>query len=119
MDTIHIHGLKLACIIGTERRERARRQAVVVSVGLHGDFRKSGRRDRLEDAVDYAAVRDRIVALVKVSRFHLVEALAQAVADICLVENKIVAVDVTVEKPGALRCQGRVAVEIHRIRARR
>jgi len=119
MDTIHIHRLKLACIIGTERRERARRQAVVVSVGLHGDFRKAGRRDRLEDAVDYAAVRDRIVALVKASRFHLLEALAQAVADICLKEKQVAAVDVVVEKPGALGGQGRVAVEIHRARARR
>lgn len=116
MDTIHIRGLKLACIIGTKPRERRRKQTVVVSVGLHGDFHEAGRRDRLEDAVDYAAVRDRIAAQVKVTRFHLVEALAQAVADVCLAGKQVVAVDVVVEKPGALSGRGRVSVEIHRTR---
>ncbi len=116
MDTIHISGLKLACIIGTQCCERSHKQAVVVNVDLHGDFHKAGCRDRLEDAVDYAALRDRIAALVKASRFHLVEALAQAVADICLAENKVAAVDVSVGKPGALGGQGLVAVEIRRVR---
>jgi dihydroneopterin aldolase len=116
MDTIHIRQLKLACIIGTEARERRRKQAVVVSVRLHGDFRKAGRSDRLADAVDYAAMRDRIAAAVQVSRCQLLEALAQAVADVCLAESKVAAVEVLVEKPGALAGRGAVAVEIRRRR---
>ncbi len=116
MDTIYIRDMKFACIIGTERRERARRQAVVVSVGLHGDFRKAGRSDRLADAMDYAALCDRIAARVRSSRFHLLEALAEAVAGICLAEKHVAAVEAVVEKPGALSGRGRVAVEIRRAR---
>lgn len=117
MDTIHLRQLKLACIIGVESRERRIRREVMVSVSLHGDFQKAGRRDRLEDAVDYAAIWARIVAMAKDSRFHLIEALAQEVADLCLAEPRIAAVDVTVEKPRAFSGHGSVAVEIRRTRA--
>ena len=116
MDTIHIRQLKLACIIGVRASERRIKQAVVISVSLHGDFRKAGRRDRLEDAVDYAAVRARIAALVGKSRFRLLEALAEAVAELCLAAPRIAAVNVTVEKPGAFAGQGTVAVELRRAR---
>lgn len=116
MDAIHLRQLKLACIIGTEPRERRRKQAVAVSVGLHGDFRKAARRDRLEDALDYAALCDRIVARVEASRFRLIETLAQAVADVCLADEKVAVAEVTVEKPGALRGRGRVSVTIRRTR---
>ncbi len=119
MDTIHLRDLKLACVVGVNARERRVKQAVVISVSLHGDFRKAGRRDRLEDAVDYAAVRSRIAALVGKSRFHLLEALAEAVAELCLAEpGGCRAVDVTVEKPGAFAGRGTVAVEIHRTGSR-
>ncbi|MBU4199515.1 MAG: dihydroneopterin aldolase [Verrucomicrobia bacterium] len=117
MDSIHIRQLPLECIIGVESRERQLAQHVIISISVHGDFREAGVNDRLQDAVDYVALRDRIVALVENSRFHLIEALAQAVADICLAEKRIVAADVVVEKPGAFSGHGAVAVEIHRAQA--
>ena len=116
MDSIHIRKISLECIIGVEPREREQKQNVLVSVVLRGDFRKAGRSDCLEDSVDYAMIRDRIAALVEDSRFHIIEALAQAVADICLGTPRVEVVDVVVEKPAALSGCGGVAVEIQRSR---
>lgn len=116
MDTIHIRQLALECIIGVDARERELAQDVILSISLHGDFREAGAHDRLRDAVDYAALRTKIIALVEASRFQLLEALAQAVADVCLAEKRVTAVDVVVEKPGAFSGHGIVAVEIHRTR---
>lgn len=116
MDSIHIRQLSLECVIGVEPREREHKQDVIVSATLHGEFREAGCHDRLAAAVDYAAVRDRIVAMVETSQYRLIEALAQAVADLCLAEKRVEAVDVVVEKPGAFYGHGSVAVEIHRDR---
>jgi len=117
MDTIHIRQLVLECIIGVASRERRFKQDVIVSVRLHGEFQEAGRNDRMEDTVDYATVRDRIAEKVENSRFHLLESLAWAVADICLAEPRVAAVDVVVEKPGAFLGHGSVAVEIYRARS--
>ena len=117
MDTIHIQQLSLECVIGVEPRERRHKQDVIISVRLHGEFQEAGRNDRMQATVDYAVVRERIVAQVENSRFHLLESLARAVADICLAEQRVAAVDVVVEKPGAFLGHGSVAVEIHRARS--
>jgi dihydroneopterin aldolase len=50
------------------------------------------------------------------SKFLLVEALAQAVANICLTDERVQQVKVCVEKPTALRFARTVGVEIVRTR---
>jgi FolB domain-containing protein len=55
--------------------------------------------------------------MVEKSSFYLIEALAQAIADICLEWEQVKAATVTVDKPGALRFAKSVAVEITRRRA--
>ncbi len=48
------------------------------------------------------------------SEYFLVEALAERVAEICLEDGRVAQVQVTVEKPAALRFARTVAVEIER-----
>ena len=50
------------------------------------------------------------------SHYRLVEALAQAVADVCLAHRAVQRVTVCVDKPLALRFARSVAVEITRTR---
>ncbi len=116
MDRIHIRDLALRCIIGVYEEERKQRQDVIISIALHADLTKACATDNFQDALDYKAVKQKIVALVEESRFFLIEALAEAVAGACLEFDGVERVDVTVEKPGALRFARTVAVEITRER---
>jgi len=116
LDKIHITDLALKCIIGINDDERTREQEVLISVTLHADLTTAGRTDDFADTVDYKAVKQRILALVQGSKYFLVEALAEAIAKVCLEFGRIEQVDVTVEKPGALRFARTVGVEISRRR---
>ena len=116
MDRILISDLQLRCIIGVDEKERSDKQDVVMNIALVTDLRKPGRTDRLEDAVDYRAIKKQIVSMVEQSRFFLVEALAEAVAGVCLEHPAVAEVVVRVEKPLALRFARTVGVEITRTR---
>jgi len=108
--------LRARCIIGTTQEERREKQDVIINLALWVDCRPAGRSDRLEDAVDYRALKKRLVAAVEASQFHLVEALAEHLADLCLQDGGVRKVQVTVDKLYALRFAQSVAVEITRER---
>jgi len=116
MDRIHIRDLQVRCIIGVDEHERREKQDVVVNIVLHTDTRRAGESDRFEDAVDYRAVKKKVVALVESSRCRLLEALAEQIARVCLENPAVQQVEVTVDKPAALRFARSVAVEITRQR---
>ncbi|MBS1192323.1 MAG: folB [Nitrospirae bacterium] len=117
MDRILISDLLVRCIIGVRDEERRDKQDVLINLSLSVDLRKAGTSDRLEDSVDYRALNKQILRMAESSQFHLVESLAQAVADICLGNPSIKEALVRVEKPGALRFARSVGVEIVRHRA--
>jgi len=114
MDRILIRDLLARCIIGVDEPERREKQDVIINVALSTDLRRAGRSDRFEDAVDYRAIKKRIVEMVEASQCFLVEALAERVADICIEHPAVQEVQVTVEKPSALRFARSVGVEITR-----
>jgi FolB domain-containing protein len=117
MDRILISDLLVRCVIGVRDEERRDKQDVLINLELSADLRKAGASDRLEDAVDYAALKKRIVAMAEQSSFHLVEALAEKIAALCLEHPMVVEAVVRVEKPTALRFARSVGVEIVRGRA--
>ncbi len=96
--------------------ERREKQDVLINLSLSTDLSKAGRSDNFDDAVDYRDLKKRIVALAEHSSYRLVEALAEAIADICLIHPAVSQVQVRVEKPGALRFAKTVGVEITRDR---
>lgn len=116
MDRILIADLGLRCIIGVNEDERRDKQDVVINLALSADLSTACRSDRFEDTVDYRAIKKAIVALVEDSRFFLIEALAGAIADLCLKFPAVREVTVRVDKPLALRFARSVAVEIVRKR---
>lgn len=116
MDRIRIKDLTVRCVIGITEDERRDRQDVLINVVLTTDTRKAGASDRLEDAVNYRTLNKRILHHVESSKHQLVETLAERIADICLTDPRVQHVEVTVEKPGALRFARSVGVEIARSR---
>lgn len=119
MDRIVIRDLAARCILGVSEEERRDEQDIIVNVVLHADLARAARSDAFDDAVDYRAIKKRVLALVEASSFHLLEALAEAVARACLEFRDVDQVDVCVDKPGALRFARSVAVELTRRRGGR
>jgi D-erythro-7,8-dihydroneopterin triphosphate epimerase len=116
-DQIQIRDLLLRTIIGINEEERRDRQDVLLNIILYADTRAAGASDDIEDAVNYRTITKRIIRRVEESSFDLVEKMAAEVAAICLEDARVEAVDVRVEKPGALRFARSVGVEIHRTRS--
>ena len=117
-DKIYIRDLSIRCIIGVNQEERTEKQDVIINVILFTDTRKAGQTDDLDDSVDYKKVKKTILSLVENSEFLLIEKLADEIAKVCLDDSKVQKVNVTVDKPGALRYTRSVAVEIVRTRER-
>jgi FolB domain-containing protein len=115
-DRIHIRGMEIDCIIGTQPKERVAKQRVSVSLVLEYDLAPAGKSDRIEDTVDYKVLKDRIVAEITKSDFFLIERMAAHIADLCMEGGDMPSVTVTVDKPGALTGAKSVAVEIRRRR---
>ncbi len=117
MDRILIRDLRARCILGINPEERREKQDVVINLVIHADLSKAGRSDRLEDTVDYRALKKRVLALAEASQYFLAEALAEAIAATCLEDAAVQQVEVRVDKPHALRFARTVAVENTRGRA--
>jgi D-erythro-7,8-dihydroneopterin triphosphate epimerase len=114
MDRILIKDLLVRCVLGLGEEERREKQDVLINIVLFVDLAKAGRSDRAEDTVDYRALKKDVLAAAEGSQFHLAEALAERVADVCLSHGSVERAQVTVEKPGALRFARSVAVQIER-----
>jgi FolB domain-containing protein len=116
-DQIQIKDLLLRAILGINEEERRNRQDVLINIVLHADTRAAGASDEIEDAVNYRTITKRVIKMGEESEFYLVERMAAEIATICLEDPRVEAVDVRVEKPGALRFARSVGVQVHRSRS--
>ena len=119
LDRMFIRDLSVHCVIGTKPEERRRRQLLVINIELACDLEPAGTTDRLDETVNYHDLTAKIVAMANGSGFRLIEKMAREVAMICLDDCRVVAVTVTVDKPGALRAARSAAVMICRERKKR
>ena len=117
MDRILIKDLMLRCVLGLSDEERREKQDVLINLILWTDLRPAAASDSIRDAVDYSLVKKRIISLVEGSQYHLAETLADRIALLCLEYPAIQQVQVTLEKPTALRFAHSVGVEIIRGRS--
>lgn len=116
LDRIYIRDLTTRCIVGINPDERVNKQEVIINIMLEADFSKACASDNIDDTVDYKRVKQSVLHLVESSQFLLIERLADAIAQACLREPRVQNVQVTLDKPGALRFARSVAVEITRKR---
>ena len=105
-DKIYIKNLFIDCEIGVYDEERGCTQPICLDIELSTNLGTSSQTDNLSDTVDYFELTSKIVADVKKSQFQLVESLAEHVANICLQEQKISSVNITLKKPKALSAFG-------------
>ena len=101
--TVEVRGLEVFGHHGADEAERNTGQTFLFDLELQVSDAALG--DRLEDTADYRAVAARVQAVSDARRFHLLEALAAAVADAVVAEFAVEAVRVRVRKP-AVRAAG-------------
>jgi dihydroneopterin aldolase/D-erythro-7,8-dihydroneopterin triphosphate epimerase len=117
MDQVLIKDLLLRGIVGINDEERVNRQDILVNVVMWADTSAAAQSDDIADAVNYRTVAKRIIAHVEEGQPMLVERLVQEIADTCFdADARVQEVEVTVEKPGALRFARSVGITIHRTR---
>ena len=116
IDTIRIEQLELDCLIGINPWERLTKQRITIDITMDVDLSAAGRSDSIRDTVDYRVVAKAVTAEVNSSSYKLVEALAARLAEICMTNERVQSVEVTLRKPGAIRNATAVGVTIRRSR---
>ena len=114
MDCIEIKDLLLRCIIGINPDERKTKQDVLINISIAGNFKAAAVSDDIQDAVNYRTVVKQIIEHVEASQYFLLERMAERIAEICLRDKHVSRVQVSVEKPGALRFARSVGVRVER-----
>jgi dihydroneopterin aldolase len=100
-DHIHLSNMSFECHIGAGDGEREALQTIEMDVDLALDLRAAGEADELAKTVDYGAVFELCRSTAEESEFHLLEGLAERVAQEILAAQKAVeSVAVSVRKPG-------------------
>jgi dihydroneopterin aldolase len=100
-DRIELRGLRVHGRHGVLPEERRDGQDFVIDVVLEVDTRGSAASDALEDTVDYSSLAHEVAGIVGGEPVALIETLAQRLADACLGDPRVAAVEVSVHKPDA------------------
>lgn len=117
-DLIEVRGLKLKGRLGVTPEERAVPQPVLISLAVRCDTRLAAATEDLSATLDYAAIVDRISALIAEEEFSLIETLADRIARLLLKDPRAQDCWVRVAKTAAPLSEDvdEVAVEISRDR---
>ena len=114
MDIVYIRELEIETLIGIYDWEREVKQVVSLDLEMATDIQRAAQSDNIEDTLDYKAVSKRLISFISESEFLLVEAMAEQVANIVLVEFNVPWLRLRLSKPGAVRGARDVGVIIER-----
>ena len=114
---ILVKDLVIPASIGAHRHEHDAPQRVRINLDL--DVRESAKpiHDDLANVVDYETIVVRVRAVVGRRHIHLVESMAEAVAEACFIDKAVERVRVRVEKLDVFADTASVGVEIDRTRS--
>lgn len=101
LDELTIQGIECHGHHGVFEFERAQGQVFVVDLTLGLDVRAAAASDDLRDTVDYGSLVMQVKAAVETDPVDLIETLAERIADICLLDDRVGCAKVTVHKPTA------------------
>jgi len=112
VNIVYIRGLRAQAVIGVYEWERHIRQPLVLDLEMASDTVRAAASDQIADALDYAALSGRVVALVEGSEYQLLETLADAVARMITREFGVPWLRLRLSKPGAVAAAEDVGVII-------
>ena len=117
LDRIHIRDLSTIGIVGIKPDERTTPQEILINLTMWADISAGAASDSIEDTVNYRTIAKTIISYVQGAKPMLVERLAEELAEqIFSIDPRIQEIELTVEKPSALRHALSVGLTIHRTR---
>lgn len=115
-DTIFLRELRVDTVVGIWDWERKIRQTVSIDLQMGTDVRRAAAADNIDSTLNYKKVAKRVKQFVADSEFQLVETMAEKIAETVLAEFELPWIDVSVNKPGAIRGAKDVGVRIRRFK---
>ena len=100
-DRITLVGMRFMGRHGVSDQERLEPQPFEVDLALRLDLSRPARTDELADTVNYSTLFELARQVVEERSFHLLEALAGAIAEAVLAAHPVDDVEVRVRKPKA------------------
>lgn len=113
-DTIFISDLEIATIIGVYDWEREEPRPLFIDLEIGCDISASSNSDNIADTIDYDALSKEIGSFASKASYQLIEAFAEAIAQIILSQNGCKWVRLKVNKPGAIENAASVGISIFR-----
>ena len=113
-DKILINNLELFCIVGINNWERITPQKIVIDLEIETNLNLSIESDDISKTVNYRTIVKNIIKIIGNSKYKLIESIAGRICEICFEDNNIIAVEISVFKPGAVRNTKSVGVSIRR-----
>ena len=101
VDELSVTGIECFGHHGVFDFERRDGQVFVIDLVLGVDTRPAAASDDLHDTVDYGSLVAAVKAAVERDPVDLIETLAQRIADVCLLADRVQWARVTVHKPDA------------------
>lgn len=114
-DQIQIGPITINTFIGWHEEEREQPQPLVVYLEFPFNTQSAGTEDELINTIDFGLVKE-LKPFIETSRFKLIEAMAEAIADKCFELSQATEVKVTVQKQLPLDPHITASVIIHRTR---
>lgn len=93
-DYLFIENFEVPCRVGITAQERSFPQVVTLSIKLFFPLESAGKSDNLHQTVDYATLIKGIRHLLGKKEYHLIEAVAEDVAQFTLKNMKIEATEI-------------------------
>jgi 7,8-dihydroneopterin aldolase/epimerase/oxygenase len=113
---VFVRDLEIMALLGVYEHEKRKPQRIVLNIDLSVREDLVHPADDIENVVSYEAVVRRVEAIVAQGHVHLVETLAERIAEACLADERVSAARVRVEKPDIIPNARSVGVEIERLR---
>jgi 7,8-dihydroneopterin aldolase/epimerase/oxygenase len=113
---VFVRDLEILALLGVHEHEKREPQRIVLNIDLSVREDLVTLADDIENVVSYEAVVRRVEAIVAQGHVHLVETLAERIAEACLADERVSAARVRVEKPDIIPNARSVGVEIERLR---
>lgn len=113
---VFVRDLVIAAAIGVWAHEKGRTQRVRINLDLGVEEPDAPSPDRLDAVVCYDQLTRAVRAMTSGEHVHLIETLAERIAEIALADPRILNVRVRVEKLDVYPDAASVGVEIERVR---
>lgn len=95
---IGIENLKVVCFVGVYPEEKLTKQDLMIDLRLETDFSKSVESDSLHDTLDYDKIASLCQTIANQQHYHLIETLANRIAQHILKEFPVHSVNIKVKK---------------------